>query len=139
MVIVLIKFLNISEQILFLVLFMFFSLLPDLDSYSSKISKSLRVVSFFVKLLSSHRGLLHGVFIPFFVSLILFVFNHKFLALAVFLGYLSHLVLDAVTVGGIVPFAPLFNKKIRGFIKVGSFLENLVFLILIVLIIGNLI
>ena len=134
-----IDFFKISNSILFLIIFLFFSLVPDLDEHSSKISRKFRFLAFFIRLLFKHRGFLHSVYIPFLLSLFLFIINQKFLGLAVILGYLSHLILDAFTIQGIHPLYPILNKRIRGFIKVNSFLENILFVIILILIIYKLI
>lgn len=135
---IIVDFFKISNNILFLILFLFFSLIPDLDEHSSKISRKLKFLSFFLKSLFKHRGFLHSIFIPFLSSLFLFIINRKFLGLAVILGYLSHLILDAFTIKGIKPLYPLIDKRIRGFIKVGSFLENVLFFIILVLVVYKL-
>lgn len=134
-----VDFFKIPNSILFLIFFLFFSLIPDLDDYSSKISRKLRFLAFFIKFLFKHRGFLHSVYVPFLLSLFLFAINLKFLGLAVLLGYLSHLTLDAFTVQGIRPLYPIIDKRIRGFIKVNSILENSLFVIILILIIYKLV
>jgi inner membrane protein len=134
-----INFLNIPNNILFLIIFLFFSLLPDIDEYSSNISKRLKPLAFIIRLFSAHRGIFHTIYLPFIISLFLFTINLKFIGLAVILGYLSHLALDSLNPKGIRPFAPLINKKIKGFIRVNSILENILFLIFLLLAIHQLI
>ena len=134
----LIDFLKIKNQILFVIIVIFFSALPDLDKYNSKISKKLKPISFIIGLLSKHRGFFHSIFIPLLLSLILFSIN-KTISLAVLTGYISHLILDTLTIKGTTPLSPIINKKIKGFIKVNSLLDNLLFYIFVILIIYKLI
>lgn len=130
---------KISNNILFLIVFLFFSLIPDLDDYSSKISRKLKPLAFIIKFLFKHRGFLHSIYLPFMVSLLFFIINKRLIGLAVILGYLSHLVLDSLTIAGTRPLYPIINKKIKGFIKVGSLVENIIFIILVLLIVIKLI
>jgi len=135
----LIDFLKIKNQILFFIIVLFFSIIPDLDEYSSKISKKLKPLSYITKLLFKHRGFFHSIFIPLLLSLILFSINKKIISLAILTGYISHLILDALTIKGITPLFPIINKKINGFIKVNSLLDNLLFYIFLIIIIYRLI
>ena len=138
-VLILFSFFSFSNNILFLMVFLLFSLLPDMDHYSSKINKKMQPLGFIINLIFGHRGIFHTIYFPLALSVFLVTINLKFYALAVFLGYISHLALDALTIKGIRPLYPLIKKRIHGFIKVDSFLENLLFLILIVLVIYYLI
>jgi len=133
----LIDYFKIKNQIIFLTVILFFSVIPDIDEYSSKISKKLRPFSYIINLLFTHRGFFHSIYIPL-LSLMLFPVN-KPICLAALIGYLSHLFLDALTIGGISPLSPLFNGKIRGFIKVNSLLENIFFYALVTFIVYKLV
>ena len=55
------------------------------------------------------------------------------IGIAIFLGYFSHLIADALTKNGIKPFYPLLNMKINGFFRTNSLLEKIFFLILVIL------
>lgn len=134
----LIDFLNIKNQILFIIILLFFSVFPDIDESSSKIFKKLKPFSY-LAVLFGHRNILHTIYFPLVIVLVLFIFNLKLLSLAVLIGYLLHLLLDLITKKGIALFYPLSKKRIRGFIKVGSLIENLIFIILIVLVVYKLI
>ena len=134
----LIDFLKIENQILFMIVLLFFSVFPDIDVSSSKVSKKLKPISYLTSLFG-HRNLFHTVYFPFAIFLVLLVFNLKLLSLAALIGYLLHLFLDMITKGGIALFYPLSKKRIKGFIKVGSLIENIFLIILIILIIYKLI
>ena len=116
---------------LFILLVLFFSILPDIDCYNSKIGRKNRIISYLINIFFKHRGIFHS-FIPIMILFFLFyVSNEKMIAFALLLGYSSHLILDAITVQGIMPFYPLTKKKIRGFIKLNGFFEKIILVALI--------
>ncbi len=133
----LISILEVKNQILFMIILLFFSIFPDIDGSSSKISKKLRPFSH-ISNLFGHRNILHTIYFPILISLILFILNFRLVSLAVLFGYLMHIFLDLTTKKGIALFYPLSKKRIKGFIKVGSLTENIIFTILIILIIYKL-
>lgn len=126
----LINFLQIKNQILFLMVFLFFSIFPDIDTIKSKISKKLRVFAYIVNFLLGHRGLVHSIWIPALIYLLLFTISVK-LAIAASFGYLSHLVLDCFTVKGLRVLWP-YKKRIKGFVKTGSIYEYILFIGLLI-------
>jgi len=128
-----IDFLRIKNQILFMIVLLFFSVFPDIDSNSSKIFKKLKPFSYLTALFD-HRGIFHTIYFPIAISFILFILNLKLISLAVLIGYSLHLFLDMLTKKGIALFYPLSKKRIRGFIKVGYLIEGIIFIILIILI-----
>ncbi len=121
-----INILNPSNQILFIILVLFGSALPDIDQPKSKIGKKFKIIAFLFK----HRGIFHSVFMALIISFGFYLFTGYFSAFL--LGYLSHLIADALTVTGIAFLYPFSNKRVRGFIKTGSIMENLVFLAFII-------
>jgi len=133
----LINLLKIKNQIPFIIILLFFSIFPDIDQPTSKISRKLKPFSYFTAILG-HRNILHTIYFPIAISLILLVFNLKILSLAAITGYLLHLILDSTTKKGIALFYPLSKKRIKGIIKTGSITENIISIILIILIIFNL-
>jgi inner membrane protein len=133
-----IDFLKIENQILFMIILLFFSIFPDIDESSSKIFKKLKPFSYLAALFG-HRNLFHTIYFPIAISLVLFILNLKLISLAVLIGYSLHILLDMITKKGIALFYPLSKKRIRGFIKVGSLIETIIFIILIILVIYKLI
>jgi inner membrane protein len=129
--ILLINYLSIPNQILFIILFMGFSLLPDIDKVQSKISEKIKVVSFIIRFFLGHRGLMHSIWIPLLFYLMLFAFNMN-IAIAVSFGYLSHLLLDGLTPSGVKLLWPI-NKKLKGFVRTSSLMEYLLFILLVIL------
>jgi len=133
----LIDFLKIKNQILFMVVLLFFSIFPDVDESSSKIFKKLKPFSY-LAVIFGHRNIFHTIYFPVAIALVLFAFDLRLLSIAVLIGYLLHLFLDLMTRKGISLFYPLSKRRIKGFIKVGSLIENLMFVVLIILIVYKL-
>lgn len=126
MVFVLIEKFAVPNRIIFLSVLLFFTALPDIDYYDSKIGRKVRPFSYIFNFIFKHRGIFHSLPVPFFIFLIIYLFSTE-LAFAALIGYLSHLFLDCFNPKGIMPFYPFSRKKIKGFIRTGSFLENLSF------------
>jgi inner membrane protein len=107
------------------------SLLPDVDTPQSTINRlipPLMLISLFVK----HRGFSHSIFIPaitIVAGVVLTIAPVELLIIAGAIGYLSHLVADAVTIQGIPLLSPLpytihlLPKPFR--LTTGGIIENL--------------
>lgn len=128
-----IKFFPVNHKILFILLVILTSSLPDLDSHKSKIGRKIPFISNILELLFGHRGFLHSIFPPVILFLIFFYFKLNFISFSILIGYLSHLFSDMLTLEGIKPFYPLSEKRLSGFFKTGSLTEFFVFIILFVL------
>ena len=97
------------------------SLLPDIDHRGSTISKKFKKTSKAVNKLFGHRGIMHCplIYLLFFFILTEFgVFFDNFsksmyenFVFGLFLGCISHLVLDFITVEGIPILYPISKKK----------------------------
>ncbi len=124
---------NPKNQILFIILVLFGSALPDIDQPKSQVGKNFKIIGWLFK----HRGIFHSIFMALLISFGFYFLTGYFSAFL--LGYLSHLITDALTVAGVSFFYPISNFKIRGFIKTGSLAENLMFSAFIVGIIYTLI
>ena len=124
------KFFKPANTVIFVLIAIFFSILPDIDKRNSKIGKRFKFLSYPIELLLGHRGLFHTIYIPILAFLLFFLFNNAVYGIGAFVGYFSHLDLDSLTISGIKPFYPLINKKIKGFIKTNSNLEFVLFLII---------
>ena len=129
---VLVKILGLKNPILFTIILCLFGILPDIDSHKSKVGRKTKVLSHAINFIFSHRGLFHSVFIPLLFYLFFLLIDQKILGLAALLGYVSHLFLDSFTIVGIRPLYPIFNKRIKGFIKTGSFIETIFFFIILI-------
>lgn len=84
-----------------------------------------RPLQFFVK----HRGILHSLFFGLLLSLILGGVS-LWAGFGFFVGYVSHLFLDCLTKSGVGLFWP-FGWKVKGFVKSGSWVEDVVFVLLL--------
>jgi inner membrane protein len=119
------------------IFFIFFilvgALLPDLDETKSYLGRRVPLLPGLSKFLFGHRGIYHSL--PFAILLALFIniFSFK-TAVAIFIGYMSHLFLDATTKQGIQPFWPL-KARIHGPITTGSIVEKAFTIILFALIV----
>ena len=125
-----IDYFNIKDKVIFLLIALFFSLLPDIDESRSKIGRRNKLISKTIGFIFGHRGIFHTIYIPLVLFVLLDLINFE-IAFACLIGYFSHLLLDALTKNGIKPFYPLFNIKIRGFFKTNSIFEKLFFLALV--------
>ena len=121
---------NIKNEILFILIILFFSIFPDIDYTKSRIGKENKLLSKIINIIFGHRGLFHTIYIPLILFFIFYNINNE-LGIAILLGYFSHLFMDAINKKGIRLFYPLINKKINGFFKTGSFVEKILFFILI--------
>lgn len=125
----------------------FAALLPDLDNSESTLEnliifnvKPFKAPAFFIDKLFKHRGFLHSllaVLVLAFVLLGFFPNLPREIAIAVLLGYLSHIVTDGLTPLGIPLFYPL-EQRVTFLPKVfcivtGSLMEMIFFVTLGVL------
>ena len=119
----------VSYPLLFLVVALLATYLPDIDSKYSKIGHYffLRPIQWFAK----HRGFVHSFTFLILITLIFVLFFPLF-ALPFFLGYCSHLVADSFTIKGIKPFYP-FKRICCGNIKTGGISETNIFIFFILI------
>jgi|APSaa5957512576_1039674.scaffolds.fasta_scaffold00372_24 inner membrane protein len=101
----------------------------DIDSGMSRVGKSL----FFrpLQFMTRHRGFFHSLVACVIFSLIIGVIS-RWGGFGFFVGYLSHLVLDCFTPAGVGLFWP-FGFRVRGFIRSGSWVEDVVFVLFLFL------
>lgn len=127
------NFVNPSNKYLFLILAPLIALVPDIDKHESKVGKKVGLFSRIIEFLFGHRGIFHTVYPAVILFLIFYYFNYNLIAFAILIGYLSHLLIDGLTVSGVNLLKPLLNLNISGFIKTGGIVEHLIFVLLIVL------
>lgn len=118
----------VSHKVLFVILAMLATYIPDVDLSNSKLGKKkiFRPLQFFVK----HRGFFHSFTFLFLITFILVMFV-PILALGFFLGYASHLFADSFTPDGIKPFYP-WKRKSSGRIRTGGKVESVIFIVLLI-------
>lgn len=110
------------------------ALLPDLDHSNSYISKKIKPISFILNFFLKHRGILHS----FIFSIIVFIISKNIIGIysyPLFIGYFSHILIDAFTKEGINFLYPIANLRLSGFIEVGSSGETLLSVGIIILLI----
>lgn len=106
------------------------SLLPDIDNHNSKIGKKFPGFSAFAQFLMGHRGIYHSLF-GCAVTLVLFYFAFKFTAVAGWqcyltalgVGFMSHLLMDTLTINGIHWFRPFHQIRFYGPFETGGVLD----------------
>jgi len=119
----------VEHKLVFVLVALFATFLPDLDSRYSKLGhrKIARILQFFTK----HRGMIHSF--TFLLSVtILLILVLPVVALGFFLGYGLHLFADAFTPEGIKSFYP-WKRKSTGGIKTGGRIEIIVFVVFLIL------
>ena len=121
------KVLPIPIWVLFFVLFS--TAIVDIDIKNSKIGKRwyFRPIQWITK----HRGFLHSTTMGILLSLLVASFN-KWAGFGFLVGYVSHLFLDCLTKAGVRLFWPI-KWKLKGFIKSGGVIEDIFFVIFLLL------
>lgn len=119
---------SVSNPILFFSVAIISAILPDIDTPTSKIGhyKIFRPLNFFTK----HRGFFHSFTFLLLISILIF-FSYKEILIPFVFGYSLHLILDAITIQGIIPFYPA-KFKVRGLIKTGGIIESVIFWIFLI-------
>lgn len=117
------KFLNVSEPVLFMAVVVAGGMFPDVDLLLA-FGKRKKFSLF------SHRGFTHTVFALVLFSLIVQALFGWVFALGFAAAYFSHLLLDSFTPMGVKPLLPL-KWKIKGSFKTGSVADNALFFILL--------
>lgn len=118
----------VSYKIIFIGISLLATYIPDIDIKNSKIGRKIifRPLQFFAK----HRGAFHSFSFLFLITFILLMIIPR-IALGFFVGYVSHLLADSLTISGIIPFPP-WKKKISGNLRTGSSAEKILFFILLI-------
>ena len=125
---ILLLFPFVSYKIIFIVIALLTTYIPDIDLESSKLGrkKIFRPLQFFVK----HRGAFHSFTFLFLLTFLFLMFVPR-IALGFFIGYASHLFADSLTISGIAPFFP-WKRKIFWKIRTGGKIEKILFFVLLI-------
>ncbi|MBH7168784.1 metal-dependent hydrolase, partial [Clostridioides difficile] len=101
------------------------SLFPDIDHPNSSLGSKCKLLSSLLNSRFGHRGFIHSPILLIASMLVLFLLINKVninyqiyyisLIVGIFIGWISHLLLDFITVSGIPIFYPISNKKFRIF------------------------
>lgn len=121
------KYAVIAKPVLFVILVVLGVFLPDLDHPESKINRTLKITKI-IPFLFKHRGVFHSIFGAIIICGAIGYWVGLQYGLGLFVGYLSHLISDALTVSGVNFLQPISHFKIQGPVRTGSFFETLVFI-----------
>jgi len=120
---------RVEHQIIFVIVALVATFIPDIDSRYSTIGKNKinRIFQFFTK----HRGIIHSFTFLFLLTLI-FLFFVPVIAFPFFLGYSLHLLADSFTIEGIQPFYPI-KAKSHGVLETGGRTEFFILIAFIII------
>ena len=114
-------------------------LLPDIDHKGSTISKNSPIISFFIRLLFTHRGFTHSLLslilmtgLMYGIAAMIGAGIGYWIAIGFGAGYASHILLDSFNPKGVPLFFPVKHKFSFGKVVTGGWAEKLVFIICIV-------
>ncbi|MBI4139425.1 metal-dependent hydrolase [Candidatus Woesearchaeota archaeon] len=108
------------------------SLFPDIDNSGSLISSNTGIR--FVSKIFAHRGFFHSLWIPIFLYILVVARPEFSIIIIPFIaGYCVHIIGDSITPKGIKLFYPLKTPRLRGSIATGSWIENIIMMILLVI------
>jgi len=105
------------------------ALLPDIDEAESSAARRAPLMSALIRIFSRHRGIMHSIWIPLILFLILKFLMWRFVEIPnlVFIGFLigygSHLIADSLTTQGIEPLNPISRFRLRGWLRTGGLAE----------------
>ncbi len=127
--------LTVSEIALFTGIAIFGSLVPDIDTRTSKMGRKAGAVSSIISVSFGHRTLFHS---PLFVLLvcllgIMFIPQQKVYIAALVVGMLSHLLLDMLNRKGIPLLWPLPKKYHIASVQTGSITDKYIMFALLAL------
>lgn len=130
---------NLFDLTNFLVLVLFGSLLPDLDTPKSKLGRKVPIISYPMNWIFGHRKITHSLLFVV-ITLILGILIGQALKLtfslqiALAIGTLSHILGDYVTNNGVPLFAPFSKKRYKFFVtfNTNSLTERFVSLFLLI-------
>lgn len=118
----------VSHKIIFILISLFATYIPDIDSRNSKLGRKIifRPLQFFAK----HRGFFHSFTFLFLITF-LWVMVFPIIVPGFFVGYASHLFADSLTINGITPLFP-WKRKISWKIRTGGWIEKILFFVLLI-------
>jgi len=119
----------VNNELVFFLVVMATSLLPDADSGTSRLGK--KKIFRPLQMISKHRGFFHTYTFAVLASLAL-ALVYPIVALPFFLGYSFHLLADSFTPMGIRPFWP-FKGKSTGIVKAGGPIDKAIFITFIII------
>ena len=123
---------SLEDPWIFLAIVGFSSIFPDIDTKNSWIGKRFKPISWLFSLLFGHRKIFHSILFALFIFIVLYFLTIGYIAAAFLIGYVVHILVDGFTVNGIKPFYPFSKFEIKGFLRSGDLMDNLLFFLIIV-------
>ncbi|MBI5391565.1 metal-dependent hydrolase [Candidatus Woesearchaeota archaeon] len=123
----------LSYPIVFIALVTVFSGMPDLDAINSKWANKLWFIAKPIHFIFGHRGFFHSIFPAIGLFLVFYGLGFGYLGLVIFFGWVAHLLGDCVSKEGVAFFYPFSQYRVQGPMRVNSFMESIVFLLLVAL------
>ena len=117
------NYFNPESKILFGLVLVIAAIMPDIDIAKSTIGRKLWPFSSIINLIFGHRGLMHTIFPPLILGMITVLLGYDIIGIAFAIGYLTHLLADAVTIQGVMPFFPMTKIRASGPLKTGGMAE----------------
>jgi len=128
-----------TNKYIFIAAVLFGSIFADIDESGSYIGKRTGFLSWAIEFLFGHRGIFHSLLLASLLFLGFVAFGYVVLGAGFLVGYVSHLIADALTVGGVRMFYPFSKHVIRGFIRTDGLLERIFFILVLFAIVYNVI
>lgn len=119
---VFVRVFEMGQPLLAILLILLGSLLPDIDERHSLLGRKMPLIGFLFR----HRTFFHSIVFGVVVSILCAVLLGEVYALAFAIGFVGHLLLDGLTPMGVTPFWPS-KLKLKGFVRVGSIFEKIIF------------
>lgn len=117
---------DINSQAVFIACSGAGALLPDIDSIHSKLGRVFMPISATIQLIFGHRGIFHTLLLPVvllgFCKLFLPIYSGYYIPL--FVGYISHLILDMLTPEGVPLLWPLKIHFSIPLVQTGGIIER---------------
>ena len=104
----------------------------DIDENESYIGRRIKPLSSAIEFLFKHRGIFHSIFMALLIFLGFWQFGYIQYGYGFFVGYLSHLIADGLTVEGVRIFYPLSRLTVRGFARTNGIFEKIFFALVLV-------
>jgi len=115
-----------GNEIIFFLLVLLGSILPDIDARRSKINQWTGIIGIFIAFFAKHRGLFHSLILHASLMFVITIYWSNYYAWALFLGYIAHIIGDSITKMGVQIFYPFSNFKVRGPLRSGGFTEGII-------------
>ncbi len=128
-----------GNEIIFFFILLLGSIFPDIDDGKSKMKKASGIIGSIISFFFKHRGIFHSFLFALLGLGLISFFWKSYYAWAFFIGYLVHLLGDALTPHGITFFYPFSKFKIRGPIRVGGIGETIILIGLVLLIVKEMV